>query len=343
MKYVRLGNSGCQLSQLCLGGWQLPGSGEFEGPGIERVDEEELKRIIKKAYDAGINCIDTSNKYHGRKMMPPTEFSGNSEKIIGRLLKGYDREYWVISTKVRAPMKDWPNGEGLSRKHIMWQVAESLKRLQLSYIDLYQLHWNDPLTPKRETLKTLNNLIDRGLVRYIGESNHSPEETVEFMELAERLGLEGFNSMQELYNLIERGAEAELFRVASRYGLSVFAYSPLAEGVLSGKYLGGVEERSRASLVPAMKEMYLNPETVAAVSAMAGFAAERGVTLSQLALSWVLQKGREFGITLIPIIGVTKLSQLEQNLGALDVTLSQDDARRVEELTSKARVVYPPS
>ncbi len=339
MNYVRLGSSGCLVSQLCLGAWQLPASGVFDSSGVEMVDEEELKRIMRKAYDAGINFVDTSNKYHGRKLNPPPEYSGNSEALLGKLLKDYDRESWVVATKVRAPMANWPNGEGLSRKHIMWQITESLRRLQLTYIDLYQLHWQDSFTPKREILKTLNNLIDRSFVRYIGESNHSAADTVEFMELAERLGLEGFVTMQELYNLLERRVEGDLFRVASRYGLSALVYSPLAQGVLSGKYLRGVEKGSRASLMKGFGEKYLNPETTAAITELAQLATEKGITLSQLALAWVLRKGSEFDIGVIPIIGVTSLRQLEENLGALEVTLTQDDVKMVQEKASTAKIV----
>jgi aryl-alcohol dehydrogenase-like predicted oxidoreductase len=303
------------------------------------VDEDELKRIMRRAYDAGINFVDTSNKYHGRKLNPPPEYSGNSEVLLGKLLKDYDRESWVVATKVRAPMADWPNGEGLSRKHIMWQIRESLRRLQLTYIDLYQLHWPDSFTPKREILKTLNNLIDQGLVRYMGESNHSASDTVEFMELADRLGLEGFVSLQELYNLLERRVEGDLFGIASRYGLTALVYSPLAQGVLSGKYLKGVEGGTRASFMKGFKEKYLSPETGTAITALAQLAAEKGVALSQLALAWVLHKGPEFGIGLIPIVGVTSLGQLEENLGALDVTLTKDDMRIIEEKASTAKIV----
>src|SRR5207244_2781765 len=157
----------------------------------------EFRRVIRKAADAGINFIDAANRYHGRMSTSDVDHAGNSERILGELLKGYDREPWVIATKVRGKMGAWPNGEGLSRKHILWQIGESLKRLDLKYVDLYQIHWEDPQTTKRETISTLNNLIERGFVRYIGESNHAPADVVEFMETAERLKIEGFVSMQE--------------------------------------------------------------------------------------------------------------------------------------------------
>ena len=168
--------------------------------------------------------------------MSPTDLdhAGGSEKAIGRVLKDFDREYFVIATKVSAQMKPWPNGEGLSRKHILWQASESLRRLQMEYIDLYQLHAPDPLTPKLETLKTLNNLIDRGMVRYIGESNYSRGEATEIMEMAETRQLEGFVSMQELYNLLQKDVE-DKFPVAKKPKMTVLAYSPLAQGILSRK------------------------------------------------------------------------------------------------------------
>ncbi len=306
--------------------------------GIEKVDKEEFRKVVKRAYDVGINFIDTANRYHGRMSTADVNHVGNSERVLGEVLKEYDREPWVIATKVRGKMATWPNGEGLSRKHMMWQISESLKRLDVKYVDLYQIHWEDPETPKRETIKSLNGLIDQGLVRYIGESNHSPSNVVEFMETAERLGIEGFVSMQEPYNLLERQIEREKFPVARRYGMAVLAYVPLAQGVLSGKYLRGVDSGSRASYTSEMKAQYLNEETSHAVGRLLEAANEKGVSLPQLALSWMLQKQSELGVTIVPIIGITKSSYLDDDLASLDVKLSSADMRNLEEIAATAKM-----
>jgi aryl-alcohol dehydrogenase-like predicted oxidoreductase len=338
LKYVRLGNSGLVVSQFCLGAWHLPGAGQMDEFGIEKVDGDEFRGVVKRAYDVGMNFIDCANRYHGRMSTADVNHVGNSERLLGDILKEYDRESWVIATKVRGKMATWPNGEGLSRKHIMWQIGESLKRLNVKYVDLYQVHWEDPETSKRETLKSLNGLIGQGLVRYIGESNHSPSNVVEFMETAERLEIEGFVSMQEPYNLLERQIEKEKFPVARRYGMAVMAYVPLAQGVLSGKYLKGVKSGSRASYISEMKAQYLNDETSRAVGRLLEVAGEKGISLPQLALSWMLQKQSELGVTIVPIIGITKSSYLDDDLASLDVKLSSADMRNLEEIAATAKM-----
>jgi 1-deoxyxylulose-5-phosphate synthase len=341
LKYVNLGPSGLIVSQLCLGAWHLPGAGTLDEDNIERVNEEEFQRIVRKAYDSGINFIDEANRYHGKMSTADVIHTGNSEKLFGKILKNYDRESWVIATKVRGKMATWPNGEGLSRKHILWQIEESLKRLGVKYVDLYQLHWEDLRTPKRETLSTLNNLIDRGLVRYIGESNYPASSTTEFMELAERYSCEGFISMQEPYNLLERQIETSegKFAVAKKFGLAVMAYVPLAQGVLAGKYLRGeIEKGSRASYEKEVVNQYLNESTKKAVGELFEIARSKGATLSQLALAWMLQKQEELGTTIVPIIGITKLSYLEDNLGSLEIKLDSTDMKHLEDIAATAKM-----
>lgn len=338
MKYLKLGPSGLIVSQFCLGAWHLPGSGSKDEFGVEKVDEDEFRKIVRKAYDAGINFIDEANRYHGRMSTADIAHVGNSERILGKIIKDYDRESWVVATKVRGKMAPWPNGEGLSRKHVMWQVSESLNRLGLDYIDLYQVHWEDPKTPMRETLSTLNNLIERGLVRYIGVSNHSASALLDALDVAEKLGLEGFVSMQEPYNLLERQIEKDKIAAARKYGLALMAYVPLAQGVLAGKYLQVVEKGSRASYTQEMADQYLNEETKDAVASLQNIAREKGVSLSQLALSWMLHKQEELGVPIVPILGITKQSYLDDNLASLDVKLDTSDMRALEEVASKAKM-----
>jgi len=339
MKYVRLGPTGVRVSQFALGTWHLPGSGEYDQSGVEKVDLEEMARIIKKAFDAGINFIDTANKYHGRMQDSDPPHAGNSERLLGDVLKGYDRDALVLATKVRGPLASWPNGEGLSRKHILWQARESLGRLQTNYIDLYQIHWPDPDTPKLETLSALNYLIDEGSVRYIGSSNHSAAEVEEFMQLTREHRMEGFVTLQEVYNLIERGVEKDRLPLAKKYGFGVLAYSPIAQGVLSEKYLEGIQKGTRASYAPDIAKYYLNPQTLEAVRGLNEMAKQKGVSLPQLALAWLLHKQEELGITIIPLLGITRRKHLDDGLRALDVHLSPAEVKQMEDISLKANVL----
>ena len=339
MKYARLGPSGTKVSQFALGSWHLPGSGARDRWGIEEVDVGETAKTVKKAIDAGINFIDTANVYHGRMQNADPQHAGNSERVLGEVLKGYDRESLVIATKVRGSLASWPNGEGLSRKHILWQARESLKRLQVAYLDLYQIHWPDPDTPKLETLKALNHLVDQGLVRYIGSSNHTGAEVEEFMQLANEYRLDGFVTLQELYNLIERSVERDRFAIAKKYGLAVMAYSPIAQGVLSGKYLDGVPKGTRASYAADIATNYFNAQTIESVRGLNEMAKHKGVSLPQFALAWLLHRQDELGMTIIPLLGVTNSKYLEESLGALDVKLSPDEIRDAEGIAMKASVL----
>ena len=339
MKYVKLGPTGTRVSQFALGTWHLPGSGQYDQWGVEKVDVDEMAKVVKKALDAGINFIDTANVYHGRMQNSDPQHAGNSERLLGDVLKGYDRDSMVLATKVRGALASWPNGEGLSRKHVLWQARESLARLQTSYIDLYQIHWPDPDTPKLETLKALNHLIDQGSVRYVGSSNHSAAEVEEFMQLANDHQMEGFVTLQELYNLIERGVERDRLPLAKKYGFGLLAYSPIAQGVLSEKYLEGIQRGTRASYASDIAKCYLNPQTLDVIHGLSEIAKRKGVSLPQLALAWLLYKQEELGIAIIPLLGITRLKYLDEGLGALDVRLSPAEVRQVEEVSLKANVL----
>jgi aryl-alcohol dehydrogenase-like predicted oxidoreductase len=334
LKYVNLGDSGTLVSQICIGGWQLPGTGERDVAGVETVNIEELARILKKAVDHGVNFIDTANRYHGRMSPTDLDHAGGSERAIGRVMKRFEREAFVIATKVRAQMRPWPNGEGLSRKHVLWQIAESLKRLDMDYVDLYQLHAPDSLTPKLEILKTLSTLVERGVVRYVGESNYPTEEVSEMMEVVETKSLEPFVSMQELYNVLQRGVEAK-FALARKHKMLVLAYSPLAQGLLAGRYLPGREGRSRASYA-ANASRFFDPAASKAVAELELIAKEKDVSLAQLALAWLLKKQESLGVTIVPVVGITKSAQLDDDIEALNVKLDSDGLNRIEEVTSRA-------
>jgi len=338
MYYVRLGWSGVKVSQFCLGTWHLPRLDLVDEFGVRRVDVDAAIKIMKKAYDEGINCIDTANRYHGAMALADLNHVGNSERVVGQFLKTVDRESVIVATKVGGQMAPWPNGEGLSRKHIRWQIKESLKRLGTSYVDLYQIHFPDPNTPKIEVLRTLSWLVEQGLVNYIGLSNHPAHDIVEFMELAEGRGLEAPVSIQELYNIIDRGIEEDKISVARRYGLAILVYSPLAQGVLTGKYVNFNEGKwtipggSRATYADYVKR-YFTDRNLKLIIELNEMAKSKGVSLTQLALAWLIGMQERLGVTIIPIIGATRMEQLEDNLGSINVKLSQDDFNRIDELT----------
>lgn len=343
MKYIRLSqNSGVKVSTLCLGTWYLPRTQAVDEFGVHQIDVEETRRILTKAFDLGINFIDTANRYHGAVAPVPLTHVGYAEKLLGRLLKelGVDRESLVIATKVGGDMAPWPNGTGLSRKHVMWQIRESLKRLQMDYVDIYYAHRHDPETPKREVLSAFSDIVRTGLARYVGMSNIPPQDLVEFQMLAEHLNYEPVAVLQYRYNWLDRAIENDIIPIAKRFGMGLTVYSPLAQGILTGKYVDLNEKKwiippgSRAEISEGVRKM-LTDENLKKVMGFIEFARTKGVTPTQLALAWILKKSEELGVTIIPIVGVTKVNHLEEAMGALEVNLSQDDLKSLEELGKK--------
>ncbi|MGC8577990.1 MAG: aldo/keto reductase [Thermoproteota archaeon] len=337
MKYVNLGNSGLKVSQICLGSWHLPRSKERDEHGVLKVDVEETKKVVKIAFDQGINFIDTANRYHGA--MSPVDFNhlGNAERVLGEVLKDYERESFVIATKVGGQMAQWVNGQGLSRKHIFWQIKESFKRLKLEYVDVYLIHVPDKETPPLETLIALNDLVRMGKVHYIGSSNLSPEEIISFMELSKEYKLSGFVTIQEVYNLINRTIEFSKIPLARKYNFTIMAYSPLAQGILSEKYLKGIPEGSRATYSSGLRET-VTKRDLKAIEELSEIAKEKGISLPQLAIAWILNKQKSLGVNIVPIIGVSNSQQLIENLKALEVSLSDDEIKRTEEAASKIKL-----
>ncbi len=329
MEYTKLGNSGTIVSRICIGTWHLPGSGSFKD-GVETVDEQAFSRIFKRAYDRGINFFDTSNIYHGRVEHNEEciKCTGNSEKILGNIIKDYNRESLVIATKVRGPMADFVNGEGLSRKHIIWQIKESLKRLKTDYVDLYQIHWSDNNTPHKETMKTLNHLVDIDLVRYVGSSNVSASDVIDFMNIAEKNNYERFITMQEPYNILNRSIEESKFDVARSMNLGILAYEPLEQGILSGKYL-----KSNSGRVEYYKDLSKRiNETSEKVLKLSEIARKLDVTMAQLAIAWILKRSIETGVSIIPILGITNEKYLDENLDALDVNINNNYMKMINDI-----------
>lgn len=320
MNYKHIG--GMEVSQFAIGTWHLPPSDKRYPDGVLYVDVEKTEKIFKKAMDLGINFFDTANTYHGtisETHLHP-EKSGNAEIILGNYLKDYNRESFVLATKVRAEVAVFHNGGGLSRKHISWQIRESLSRLRTDYVDLYQIHWQDPYTSGRETMDILNDLVHRGLVHYIGTSNHPPSSTKEMMNVAEKRGWENFVTMQESYNLIERDFEKEKASIAKEKSLTLLAYVPLAEGILSGKYSNGIMPGTRGSYTEGFKESVDKSKNQ--VNRFLEISKELDVKPTQLALAWILKMQEKLGINIIPILGATSVNHLEENIQSQDVKIS---------------------
>jgi aryl-alcohol dehydrogenase-like predicted oxidoreductase len=283
---------------------------------------------------AGGNFIDTADVYT----------RGVSEEIVGRWMKGKQRDDLVIATKVRFPMGEGPNDLGLSRKHIVSGVESSLRRLNTDYIDLYQVHCWDPATPLDETLSTLDTLVRSGKVRYIGASNYSGWQLQKAVDISRQHGWEPFVSLQPLYNLLDRSLEWELTHVCQNEGIGIIPWSPLRGGWLSGKYRRGMEAPVEGTRIEqAEKEgwseswsAYANERTWRVLDELFAVAEETGKQPAQVALRWLLQRP---GVT-APIIGVRTLAHLENNLGAAGWVLSAEQMSRLTQVSEPA-LPYP--
>lgn len=293
MHYRRLGNTGLKVSEISLGAWLTFGG---------QIKDLTAEQLVKTAFDGGINFFDCADTY----------MNGGAEKVLGEAIKGINRNELVISTKVFFPTMEGPNGRGLSRKHITESIDRSLKNLQLDYVDIYYCHRYDPDTPVEEVVRTMNDLIRRGQIFYWGTSEWQAAQVAEAHGIAEKLGLIGPVVEQPQYNLVHRKrVEETLMPVTTRFGMGITSFSPLAGGVLTGKYNAGIPEGSRASReeMAWMKSM-ITPERMEPVRAFTAYADKLGVHPAQLSLAWLLRRKEVSSI----ITGATKLSQLESNL-----------------------------
>src|SRR3712207_4323660 len=238
MEYRRLGGSGVKVSEISLGSWLTYGGS---------VAEEQARACINRAYELGINFFDTANVY----------MRGVAEEIVGRALKGFERDSYFLATKVYFPMGEWPNDRGLSRKHITEQCHASLKRLGVDYVDLYQCHRYDEDTPLEETLRTLDDLVRQGKVLYVGVSEWTAEQIADALRLAKEMNLDRLVSNQPRYNMIQRQIEAEIIPLCEREGVGQVVFSPLAQGVLTGKYRPGEAPRSEEHTSELQSRQYL--------------------------------------------------------------------------------------
>ncbi|MEI8273850.1 MAG: aldo/keto reductase [Paludibacter sp.] len=326
MKYNLLGNTGLKVSELCLGTMTFGGGGMWTNIGS--LAQEEVNGLVKTAVDAGINFIDTANVYS----------EGLSEKMTGQAILdlGLKRDDLVIATKVRGVMGAGPNSSGLSRKHILQQADESLTRLNMDYIDLYQIHGFDPQTPMEETLDALDTLLKSGKVRYIGCSNLAAWQIMKALSISSQQHLAKFVSLQAYYTIAGRDLERDLVPLLLDQKLGLMVWSPLAGGFLSGKYTraGEAEEGGRRvnfDFPPVNKEKAFD-----IIDVMQGFATQKGVTVAQIALAWLLHQPVVTSI----IVGAKKQEQLLDNLKAIELNLTVDELSKLNEV-SKLNPEYP--
>ncbi len=316
MQYTNLGKTGMKVSRLCLGMMSY-GSKQWRDWVLE---EEDAKPFVKRALDAGINFFDTADVYS----------TGESEKITGNLLKhfGVKRQNVVIATKVNGQMSDDINDRGLSRKHIMDAIDNSLKRLQMDYVDLYQIHRWDYEVPIEETMEALHDVVKAGKARYIGASSMFAWQFSKAQYTAQSHGWTRFVSMQNHYNLVYREEEREMIPLCLDQGVGLIPWSPMARGFFAGnRKRDGGGETSRAKSDPFAKGLYFREEDFTVAERAAEVAKARGVTGSQIALAWLLNKTH---IT-APIIGATKMDHLNQAIAALDIKLSDEEVKQLEE------------
>jgi aryl-alcohol dehydrogenase-like predicted oxidoreductase len=321
MEYVNLGKTGLKVSRICLGcmSYGVPPAGELR-PGSQAwsLNEEESQPFFRQALELGINFFDTANVYA----------QGSSEEFLGRFLKAHARrEDVVIATKVNGVMRDGPNGGGLSRKEILFELDESLRRLGTDYVDLYQIHRWDDNTPIEETLEALHDVVKAGKVRYIGASSMWAWQFCKALYLADLHGWTRFVTMQNHYNLLYREEEREMMRLCVAEGIGVLPWSPLARGRLTRAWQEGSTKRSESDKFA--RHIYTAADEMdrKVVDRLGEVAERKGISRARLALAWLLSKP---GVT-APIVGATKLNHLEDAVAALEVKLSPEEIGLLEE------------
>ncbi|WP_102716215.1 aldo/keto reductase family protein [Paenibacillus castaneae] len=322
MNYRRLGKSGLKVSEIGLGSWLTYGTA---------TEAETAQACIHKAYELGINFFDTANAYN----------TGAAEKVMGEALKAYTRSSYVLATKVFFPMGSGPNDRGLSRKHIVEQCEASLKRLGTDYIDLYQCHRFDNETPVEETLRALDDLTAQGKVLYAGISEWSAAQITDAAERSKKLGLRPLVSNQPIYNMFERYIEKDVLQVCESEGMGQVVFSPLAQGILTGKYKPGQaapsDSRAANDKTNGIINSYMREDVLQVAEKLEQLAGSIGATLSQFALAWVL---RQPGVS-SAIIGSSRPSQIEENVKAINVVLSEEILAQTEAILSEVSGFSP--
>ena len=320
MRYNNFGNTGLFVSELCLGTMTFGGEGIWTA--IADVDQQGATALVKAALDAGVNFIDTANVYS----------NGLSEQMTGRALAdlGVRRSDVIVATKALGPMSEGVNDRGASRFHLLHQIDASLERLGLDHVDLYQIHGWDPATPIEQTLRALDHIVSSGRARYVGVSNWAAWQIMKALGISERLGLERFVSLQAYYSLAGRDIEREIVPLLQSEGLGLMVWSPLAGGFLSGKYTRNGEadgRRANFDFPPVDKDKAYD-----VIDVMRDIAQERGCTVAQAALAWLLAKPTVSSV----IVGAKRPDQLSDNLGAVEIALSDEDVERLDSASALA-------
>lgn len=322
MRYNQFGRSGLFVSELCLGTMTFGGSDNFWGQ-MGQLKQRAVDDIVRLALESGVNFIDTADVYS----------YGESEQLLGQALKNLavKRSDVVIASKVFVPFGNGPNDRGASRAHIMDSIHASLERLQLDHIDLYQIHGTDQVTPIEETLRAMDDLIHKGLVRYIGISNWQAWRIMKALSLSERLGLNRFDSLQAYYSLAGRDIEREIVPLLTEEKLGLMAWSPLAGGLLSGKFGPGSEQSTDEARRTHFDFPPVNRERVWACNeVMREIAAAHAVSVAQVALAWLRHQSHVSSI----VIGVRTVSQLQDNLASTGLELSDEDLIKLDSVST---------
>ncbi|HHY10619.1 MAG TPA: aldo/keto reductase [Firmicutes bacterium] len=312
MKYRRLGRSGLKVSEISLGSWLTYG---------KTVEDDTAVKTIQRAYELGINSFDSANVYE----------RGEGERVMAKALRPFPRESYVITTKAFWPVGEGVNDRGLSRKHVFEQLHASLKRMELDYVDIFYCHRYDTETPVDETLRTIDDLIRQGKVLYAGVSEWTAAQIQEAVATADRYLLDRIVVNQPVYNMFNRYIEDEIIPLTSQNGIGLIVFSPLAQGMLTGKYRGGkipADTRGAHPEIGRWIEEMIAAGVAAKVDALANFAAELGITLVELALAWVLRQPNIASA----LVGASRPSQIEANVKAVDVTLAEDALDKIEEI-----------
>lgn len=321
MNCRKIGRYGLKVSEIALGSWLTYGGA---------YGQEQADACVKKAYDLGINYFDTADVYGAGQTHP-----GAAEEVLARSLEGFARSSYVLATKTFWPVGDGPNDRGLSRKHIMEQCNASLKRLNTDYVDIFYCHRYDPETPIDEVMRALDDLVHQGKVLYAGVSEWSATQILDAQSTARQLNLNPIAINQPAYNMLNRYIEKEVMPMCAREGLGIAVFSPVAEGVLTGKYKRGQElpKGSRAAdpKVGHFVERYLTNENLDKVERLSSIASENSVTVAQMALAWILHHKEISSV----IIGASRPEQIEENAKAVDVVLDGSAMNAIDEVLSK--------
>jgi voltage-dependent potassium channel beta subunit len=313
MRYRKLGASGLRISEIGLGSWLTYGGS---------VADEAAIQCIHRAFELGVNFFDTANVYR----------RGAAEEVTGRALKDFRRDDYVLATKVYFPMGDGPNDRGLSRKHIMEQCHASLRRLAVDYVDIYQCHRPDETTPLEETLRALDDIVTQGKALYVGVSMWPAELLDEAHRIHQKLNLDPIVSNQPEYSLLTRDIEENVLPVSKQLGIGQVVYSPIAQGVLAGKYKPGEQPpagtRAASPGDSSFMERFTRNDLLEAVQKLRPIADELGITMAQMAIAWVL---REPGVS-SAIVGASRPEQVDENVAASGIELSPETLRRIDEI-----------